>query len=81
MFLLGEIRKEIDDHAGEPIALVFRIRAAPVILYRKGQGRPQVQRERDSALEVFLGNLCDALISYVNNPERRKRSLTCIKAT
>lgn len=51
---LRDVREELDDGAREPVALVGRVRAAPVVLHGEGQSRPEVQGEGDALFEGGL---------------------------
>jgi len=53
----GDVGEEVDDCAGEPVALVGRVRAAPVVLDCEGEGRPEVEGDGYAALEAGL-DLC-----------------------
>lgn len=39
---VGEFGKQLDDGAGEPVALVGRVGASPVVLDGEGEGGPEV---------------------------------------
>lgn len=47
----GDVGKELDDGAGEPVALVRRVGASPVVLDCEAQGRPEVEGEGDALFE------------------------------
>lgn len=51
---LGDVGEELDYGACEPVALVGRVGAAPVVLYREGQGWPEVEGVGDALFELAL---------------------------
>ncbi|KUI55627.1 hypothetical protein VP1G_03090 [Cytospora mali] len=54
----GEVGELLDDLAGEPVALVGAVGAAPVVLHGEGEGGPEVQGEGYALLEAGLAGCC-----------------------